>query len=117
VIEGRPGLNAQLDSGELKALAIMTRERVGPDLPTAAESVPGLTAIGWNGMFAPKGTPAAIVRQLNANIGRALEAPDVKTRLEQIGTPYRPLFADDFARFIEAEQKLWWPVVREAGLH
>jgi tripartite-type tricarboxylate transporter receptor subunit TctC len=119
VIEARPGLQAHLDSGDLKALAIMTRERVTvvPDLPTATETVPGLTAIGWSGMFAPIGNPAAIVRQLSANIRQAIEAPEVMTRHAQMGTPYRPLFTADFARFIEAEQKLWWPVVREAGLH
>jgi tripartite-type tricarboxylate transporter receptor subunit TctC len=119
VIESRPGLQAHLDSGDLKALAIMTRERVDtlPDLPIAAESVPGLAAIGWAGVFASKGTPDAIVQRLSASIRQAIEAPEVKTKFEHIGTPYRPLFTDEFARFIEAEQKLWWPVVKEAGLH
>ena len=117
VIEARPGLQAQLDSGELKALAIMTRERVTniPNLPTAAETVPGLAAIGWTGIFAPKGVPDAVVQRLAANIRQALEAPEVKIRFEQTGSPFRPLFTGDFARFIEAEQKLWWPVVKEAG--
>jgi tripartite-type tricarboxylate transporter receptor subunit TctC len=119
VIETRPALKAHLDSGDLKALAIMTRERVSvvPDLPTATETVPGLAAIGWTGLFAPRGTPTAIVRQLSANIRQAMEAPEAKAKLEQTGTPYPPLFTDDFARFIDAEQKLWWPVVKEAGLH
>ena len=117
VIEGRPGLKAHLDSGDLKTLAIMTRERVTvlPDLPTAAETVPGLVAIGWVGIFAPKGMPDAIVRRLAASIRQAMETPEVKTRYEQTGTPFQPLFTGDFARFIEAEQKLWWPVVKEAG--
>jgi tripartite-type tricarboxylate transporter receptor subunit TctC len=119
VIESRPALKAHLDSGDLRALAIMTRERVSvvPDLPTAAETVPGLAAIGWTGLFAPRGTPTAIARQLSANIRQATEAPEAKAKLAQTGTPYPPLFAEDFARFIEVEQKLWWPVVKEAGLH
>src|SRR5215813_1386718 len=116
VIEGQPGLKAHLDSGDLKALAIMTRERatVLPDLPTAAETVPGLVAIGWVGIFAPKGTPDAIVQRLAASIRQAMDAPEVKTRYEQTGTPIQVLYTDDFARFIEAEQRLWWPVVKEA---
>jgi tripartite-type tricarboxylate transporter receptor subunit TctC len=117
VIEGRPGLKAQLDTGDLKALAIMTRERVSvlPNLPSAAETVPGLVAVGWVGIFAPKGLPKPIVQRLAASIRDAMEAPEVTARLEQTGTPYRPLFTDDFAHFIEAEQKLWWPVVKETG--
>jgi tripartite-type tricarboxylate transporter receptor subunit TctC len=117
VIEGRPGLKAHLDTGDLKALAIMTRERVSvlPNLPSAAETVPGLVAVGWVGIFAPKGLPKPIVQRLAASIREAMEAPEVTARLEQTGTPYRPLFTDDFAHFIEAEQKLWWPVVKETG--
>src|SRR5262245_54448163 len=55
VIESRPGLKAQLDAGDLKALAIMTDEPVPsyPDLPVAAETVPGLRAVGWTAIFAP----------------------------------------------------------------
>jgi putative tricarboxylic transport membrane protein len=117
VIEGRPGLKANFENRDLKALAIMTRERVTvlPDLPTAAETVPGLVAVGWVGIFAPREMPHAIVQRLAASVRQAMEAPEVKTRLEQTGTPYQPLFTDDFARFIEAEQKLWWPIVRETG--
>jgi tripartite-type tricarboxylate transporter receptor subunit TctC len=117
VIEGRPGLKAHLDNGDLKALAIMSRERVTsfPDLPTAAETVPDLTAIGWVGIFAPKGVPDVIVQRLAASIRDATIIPEVRTLFEQTGSPFRPLFTGDFARFIEAEQKLWWPVVKEAG--
>lgn len=117
VIEGRPGLKAVLDNGDLKALAIMTRERVSSfaDLPTAAETVPGLTALGWIGLFAPSKVPDVIVQRLAASIRAAMETPEVKTRFAQTGSPFQPLFTDDFARFIEAEQKLWWPVVKEAA--
>ena len=94
----------------------MSRERHGfdPHLPTAAETVPGLMAVGWTALFAPKGTPEAIVRQLVDDLRKALEDPDVRSRFEQIGSPFRPIFADDLARFIEAEQKLWWPIVKDA---
>jgi tripartite-type tricarboxylate transporter receptor subunit TctC len=117
VIEARSGLNAHFASGDLKALAIMARERVttAPDLPTAAETIPGLVAVGWSGIFASKRVPDVIVQRLAASIRQVLETPEIKTRLEQTGTPFRPLFTGDFARFIEAEQKLWWPVAKEAG--
>ena len=59
VVEGRPGLKGALASGDLKALAVMSYERQlnALDLPTAAETVPGLTAVGWQALVAPKGTP------------------------------------------------------------
>jgi tripartite-type tricarboxylate transporter receptor subunit TctC len=119
VIEARNGLQAQIDSGDLKALAIMTPERVPatPNLPTAMETVPGLQAIGFTGIFAAKGTSDAIVQRLAVSIDRALNTPEIKTRLEQTGSPFQPRLTTDFARFIEAEQKLWWPVVKEIGLN
>jgi tripartite-type tricarboxylate transporter receptor subunit TctC len=63
VIEARSGLKGALDSGDLKALAIMSGERHEkfPELPAAAETVPGLTAVGFQALVAPKGTPEAII--------------------------------------------------------
>jgi tripartite-type tricarboxylate transporter receptor subunit TctC len=116
VIESLPALRGALGAGDLKALAIMTRERVptAQDLPTAAETVPGLTAVGWTALFAPKGTPQAIVQQLSEDLRKVMEDPDVRVRLEKIGTPFQPIFTADLVRFIENEQKLWWPIVMEA---
>ena len=118
VIEGLPGLKPYIDNGDLKALAIMARERVPsvPDLPTAMESIPDLAAVGLIGIFAPKGVPDAVVQQLAASIREAMDSPEVKSRFEQTGSPFHPLFTAEFARFIQSEQRLWWPVVSDAGL-
>ncbi len=117
VIESRPAIKAHLESGDLKPLAIMTPERLAaiPDLPAAAETVPGLAAIGWSGIFARQGTPDAVIQRLSESVRQAMDVPETKARLEQIGTPYRPLFTADFVRFIELEQKLWWPIVKETA--
>jgi tripartite-type tricarboxylate transporter receptor subunit TctC len=117
VIEARPGLKGALDSGELKAIAVMSSERLPtiPDLPTAAETVPGLTAVGWQALVAPKGTPEAIIQQLREDLRKVLQDPHLQTRLEQIGTPFQPMSTADVIRFIEAEQKRWWPIVKDAG--
>ena len=120
VIEGLPGLvRTALDAGDLKALAIMTPARVptAPDIPTAAETLPGLTAVGWVALFAPKGTPQAIVQQLSQDLRKAQEDPDLRARLEKIGnTPFQAIYTAELARFIESDQKLWWPVVKDAEL-
>ena len=84
-----------------------------PDLPTAQETVPGLTAIGWMGMVAPRGTPEPIVRQLSKDLRKVLEKPEIQAKLQQIGTPFRAVYGADFARFIDDEQKLWWPMIRQ----
>ena len=117
VIESRAGLKGALDSGDLKALAIMSGERLPtiPDLPTAAETVPGLTAVGWQALVAPKGTPEAIIQQLREDLRKVLQDPQLQTRLAQIGTPFQPMSTTDVIRFIETEQKLWWPIVKDAG--
>jgi tripartite-type tricarboxylate transporter receptor subunit TctC len=116
VIESLPGLRPALASGDVKPIAIMTSERLSsaPNLPLATETVPGLIAVGWVALVAPKGTPQAIVEQLSKDLRTAQEAPEIRTRLEQTGTPFRPVYTADLARFIESEQKLWWPVVKEA---
>jgi tripartite-type tricarboxylate transporter receptor subunit TctC len=118
VIEGRAGLRGALDSGDLKALATMSSEPhpMLPDVPTAAATVPGLLAIGWQALVAPKGTPAAIVQQLGDDLRKALNTPDVRSRIERTGTPFRPIFSAELVRFIESEQRLWWPIVKESGL-
>jgi tripartite-type tricarboxylate transporter receptor subunit TctC len=105
------------DSGDLKAVAIATRERSPslPNLPTVAETVPGLTAVGWVALAAPKGTPDGIVRQLELDLRKALQTPDIRTWLDQIGGHFPPMFSVELARFIEAEQALWWPIVKAAA--
>jgi tripartite-type tricarboxylate transporter receptor subunit TctC len=114
VIDTQPALKGVLDAGSLKALALMSRERRtnAPDLPTASETVPGLTAIGWIALVAPKGTPDGIVRQLREDLRYVLGAAETRAKLAPIANPFRPLFGDELARFIAAEQKQWWPVVR-----
>jgi tripartite-type tricarboxylate transporter receptor subunit TctC len=114
VIDTLAGLKGTLDSGDLKAVAIMSSERAAnaPDLPTAAETVLGLTGVGWIALVAPRGTPDGIVQQLSGDLRKALEAPEARTRLEQTGRLVRPMSPVEAMRFIEAEQALWWPFVK-----
>jgi tripartite-type tricarboxylate transporter receptor subunit TctC len=116
VIEGLPGLRAHIESGDLKPLVIMSSERLAilPNLPTAAETIPGLTAVGWVMVAAPRAVPSDIVKQLTGDIGRILQTPAVQARLEKVGTPFRPIFGDELARFVKDERRLWEPVVRDA---
>jgi tripartite-type tricarboxylate transporter receptor subunit TctC len=117
VIDSLPGLRGALEAGELKALVIMLPQRLAmrPDLATAAETIPGLTAIGWQAVSARTGTPDPILVQLREDLRRTMSDSGVRARLDQIGTPFQPIYGADVALFIEREQKLWWPIVKEAA--
>jgi tripartite-type tricarboxylate transporter receptor subunit TctC len=115
VIDGLPALRAYIQSGDLTPLAIMSNERLAsmPDLPTATETVPGLLAIGWAAVAAPRSVPPDVAKQLASDFKSALQTPAVQARLDKVGTPLRPVFGDDLARFVEDERRLWEPVVKE----
>jgi tripartite-type tricarboxylate transporter receptor subunit TctC len=72
--------------GALKVMAVATRSAAMPDVPTARElGFPNLELQGWNGFFAPKGTPEAIVARLNQEIAAAAKHPDVQKRMTEVG--------------------------------
>ena len=73
-------------TGALKALAVASRSAALPDVPTVRElGFPNLELRGWNGFFAPKGTPEAIVARLNQEIAAAAKHPDVHKRMTDVG--------------------------------
>jgi tripartite-type tricarboxylate transporter receptor subunit TctC len=118
VIESLPGLRGALDAGDLKALAIMAPERSSTalNIPAAAETIPGLVALGWTALVAAKETSPAIVEQLTEDLRKVIDSSDTRARFEKIGaTPFHAIFSADLVRFIETEQNLWWPIVNETA--
>jgi tripartite-type tricarboxylate transporter receptor subunit TctC len=107
----------QVKAGRLRALAVSSIERsaIAPDVPTVADTIPGFEATSWHGVFAPAGTPKAIVDKMAAEMKRILELPDVKDRLFEIGAVASPMTPDDFAKFIDAERAKWADVVKASG--
>lgn len=78
----------QINGKRLRAIAVSTSKRVSslPDVPTVAESgVPGFEIVLWSGVFAPAGTPPAIVQKLQSEIARIVQQPDVVARLQKLG--------------------------------
>ncbi|MGO4305480.1 tripartite tricarboxylate transporter substrate binding protein [Cupriavidus sp. RAF12] len=105
--------------GKLRALAVTTAKRAGalPDIPTVAESgLPGYAFDSWFGVLAPAGTPKEIVNALNAEIGKALAAPDVRERLAAQGAEAHGMTPQEFAAYIQAEIGKLAPVVRQSGV-
>jgi len=105
-------------AGKLRALAITSQNRwTGmPDVPTIAETlIPGFESLAWQGVVAPAGTPAPIIKKLNAAINVALQSPDVQQKLDQQGTIPLGGSSDKFQSYIQSESARWKKVVEEAG--
>jgi tripartite-type tricarboxylate transporter receptor subunit TctC len=105
---------------KLRALAVTTavRSEALPEIPTLGEFVPGYEASGWNGIGAPKNTPAEIIDKLNKEINAALAGPRIKARLADLGLGGMELQGSptDFGKLIAAETEKWAKVVKFAGM-
>lgn len=101
-------------AGKLKGLAITSEARspAAPQVPTFAEAgLPGMMAASWYGLLAPAGTPAAVVEVLNQATNEALQAPDVRARVEQDGALAPTLSPRQFGELIERHTQQWGRVI------
>jgi tripartite-type tricarboxylate transporter receptor subunit TctC len=105
-------------AGKLRALAVTTatRSEVLPDVPTVGEFVSGYEATGWQGIGAPRKTPAEIIEKLNREINVALADPKIKAQLADLGNTVIPGSPADFGNFITAETEKWGRVIRAANI-
>jgi tripartite-type tricarboxylate transporter receptor subunit TctC len=108
-----PALLPFLQSGQLRLLASTGTERTpGLDLPTLAQSgYPGVQSLAWNGLFAPAGTPAAVVDQINADVNAVLAEPAIREALRKQGLVPGGGARADFAALIAAESARWGPLI------
>lgn len=108
---------AQIRSGKLKVLAVGTGKRVDllPEVPAVAETVPGFDVSAFFGVVAPSATPRDVIRKLGADFARALNAPDVKARLGNLGMIAVGSTPEQFDAFIRSEIVKWAEVVKSAG--
>lgn len=105
-------------AGKLKALGITSRERL-PDMknmPTFIEQGFDVEAQAWFGLLAPKGTPAAVVKKLNAVIVEAMKSPEVKASFARLGYDVATDTPEEFTAFIKADYDKWKDVVPKTGL-
>jgi tripartite-type tricarboxylate transporter receptor subunit TctC len=118
MIDAIPAPLPFIQAGRLRALAVTatTRSPALPEVPTTAEAgFPQFVATGWQGIVAPAGTPAAIVNRLNAEIGKALTAPEFRDKLIAQGSDPAPGTPDQFGAFLRSELAKWVEVVRVSG--
>ena len=104
-------------AGKLQPLAVTTatRSEVLPDVPTVGEFVPGYEVSSWQGIGAPRKTPAEIIEKLNREINVALADPKIEAKLADLGNTVIPGSPADFGNFIAAETDKWAKVIKFAG--
>ncbi|HEY0337153.1 MAG TPA: tripartite tricarboxylate transporter substrate binding protein [Burkholderiales bacterium] len=120
VIIGMTAATPHIRAGRLRPIFTtgLKRSFAFPDVPTIAEQgFPGFSTDAWYGLLAPARTPRAIVDRINASVNRALELPDVKQRMADVGFEIVGGRPDDFAKLIREEIPKWNRVVKEAGIN
>lgn len=109
----------QIKAGKLKALAVTTTQRMNslPNVPTVAESgLAGFSYSLWGGLFAPAGTPVAVVERLNREVNSILAQPELKARLEADNVAVPRNSVREFSDYVRAESVKFERLVKDADL-
>jgi tripartite-type tricarboxylate transporter receptor subunit TctC len=112
------GVIAHIRSGKLRPLGVTTATRMAvlPDVPPLSDFVPGYEASGWEGVGAPKDTPAEIVDRLNKEINAALADANFKSRLAELGVEPFETSPAGFRTFIASYTETWGRLIQAAGI-
>ncbi|GKS95219.1 tripartite tricarboxylate transporter substrate binding protein [Acidovorax sp. SUPP2825] len=116
-VQSLPSSIAFIKAGKLKVLGVVNKRRVAalPDVPTIGETLAGFGQTPWYGLFAPAGTPPAVVARLQAEVAKALEQKDVAERLAAVGCePYKGNSAQ-LAALVRDDLARWGRAVKDTG--
>jgi tripartite-type tricarboxylate transporter receptor subunit TctC len=113
IIEGYSGIVGAVKAGQVKLIAVASRERLPqfPDLPTVSETIPDFTAAGWQVLVAPLGTPQSIVDKVSVDLAKVVSDADFKKRLANVGSYSRAMTPAEVLAFVDKEQQTWLPVL------
>jgi len=117
---GFPAAMPHVKVGTLRAIAVSSgrRSAIAPDLPTVAEvaAISSFDITLWQGIFAPRGTPPAIIDRLNNEINKVIADRDVKARLETAGAVVTPMSVAQFKEFVQNESAKYLRVIKNTGV-
>ena len=110
-----PGAIGYINQGKLRALAVTGKQRSPqlPDVPTAAETLPGFENIGWFGLMAPAGTPKEVIEKIHRDAAKILDTTEMRARFYVLGMVPVGNTPAEFAEAIREESARWAKVVRE----
>jgi tripartite-type tricarboxylate transporter receptor subunit TctC len=114
-----PGAIAQIQSGEMRAIAVSSSSRNPflPDVPTVAESgVPGYLTYSWNGMVLPAKTPRNVVMRINKEINAAVSTPEIQKRFRELIMEPRTGTPEDLQKIYETDVPVWRNIIAEAKI-
>jgi tripartite-type tricarboxylate transporter receptor subunit TctC len=114
-----PPVLPHIQAGKLRGLAISTPKRLSqlPGVPTFAdEGITGFDVANWYGVMAPAGTPREIIAKLNADINKAMQVPEVRQRLEAVGTQLNEQSAAQFEAYMKSEVSKYAKLVKDANI-
>lgn len=108
-----------VQSGKVRALAVTSakRSKVLPDVPTLQEAgIAAFDVASWQAIYAPAGTPAAVVQRMNSEIEKILATPEMKTRMDGLGLDHQPNTPEQFTTFGRSELAKWQKVVKDGNV-
>jgi tripartite-type tricarboxylate transporter receptor subunit TctC len=113
-----PSIAPHIRSGKLRAVAVTSVKpsALVPELPTVAATVPGYQSGGQIALFAPPKTPAAIIGQLNREVVRYLNTPEIKEKFANSGVDIAAGSPDELRAFVKADTARWAKVIKDAGI-
>lgn len=117
-IDGMAALIPNVKAGKFRALAVMSKERLPgfETVPVAADTVKGIESIGWFSIYAPAGTPAAVVEQINRDVNKIVVAPDLVARFAELGVYPKTGTPKQLGEFVSEQRSLWKKVVVDLKL-
>ena len=109
------GLGGPVGQGQFRLLAVAAAQRVKthPDVPTVAETYPGVIGTGWFALVAPPGTPAEIVKKVNTDVAQVLSRHEVRQKLDAMTITTRTMSPAELSAFIRGERELWKPIAQK----
>ena len=107
-----------VQAGKLRAVAFASSQRLtlDPALPTVAETLPGFEAVSWYGLLAPAGTPAAVTNRMQAEVAKAMRAPEIADKLAGLGAVPVGSTPEQFGALIRREQAQYKQIIERAGI-
>ena len=118
LVSSLPSAMGQIKAGKLHPLAVTSAKRSSslPDVPTVAESgFKGFDVSTWYGVFAPAGTPAAVVKTVNAEVNKLLATADVKAAINAQGAEPQAMTPEQFSTLLKTEYQQWKGIVEASG--